>query len=109
MASCCKLLTAGIFCSCHCPHRSGNSDAVNLQQDEYYSLFCSILMNKCYTIKGQRLENWLVCIFQTIGNILLEKVENLQLSAGNRAQRIELKEQIQYGVKFFLLHIHPTV
>ena len=60
MASCCKLLTAGIFCSCHCPHRSGNIDAINLQQDEYYSLFCSILMNKCYTIKGQRLENWLV-------------------------------------------------
>ena len=66
-------------------------------------------MNKCYTIKDQRLENWLVCIFQTIGNILLEKVENLQLSTGNRAQRIELKEQIQYGVKFVLLHIHPTV
>ena len=109
MTSCCKLLTAGILCSCHCPHRSAHSAAINLQQEEYYSLFCSILMNKCYTIKGQRLENWLVCVFQTIGNILLEKVEDLQLSTGNRAQRIELKEQIQHGVRFVLLHIHPAI
>ena len=27
-------------------------------------------MEKCYILKGQRLENELVCMFQAIGNIL---------------------------------------
>ena len=33
-------------------------------------------MEKCYTFKGQNLENGLSCIFQSIGNILLQKVQS---------------------------------
>ena len=34
-------------------------------------------MEKCYTFKGQSLEKGLSCIFQAIGNILLQKVHDL--------------------------------
>ena len=30
-------------------------------------------MEKCYTFKGQRLEHGLSCLFQAIGNILLQR------------------------------------
>ena len=33
-------------------------------------MFVSIGTEKCYTFKGQSLENELSCIFQNIGNIL---------------------------------------
>ena len=48
MAGCCKLLGARILCSCNCPFRSGHNV----------------------------LENGLSCIFQALGNILLQKVQN---------------------------------
>jgi len=51
--------------------RLGYEVPVNLQQHKGYSL--SILMEKCYTVKGQSLDNRLSCIFQTIGNTLVEK------------------------------------
>ena len=56
MASCCKLLGAGILCSCSCPCRSGHNAPINFQQDKCYFLFCNFLMDKCYTFKGQSLE-----------------------------------------------------
>jgi len=33
-------------------------------------------MEKCLTFKDQYLENELSCIFQTIGNMLLQKVQS---------------------------------
>ena len=33
-------------------------------------------MEKCYTFKGQSPETRLSCIFQAIGNILLQKVQS---------------------------------
>ena len=51
--------------------RLGYEVPVNLQQHKGYSL--SILTEKCYTVKGQSLDNRLSCIFQTIGNTLVEK------------------------------------
>ena len=39
VAGCCKLLVAGILCSCSCPHRSGHNVPINLQQDKCYYLF----------------------------------------------------------------------
>ena len=41
MAGCCKLLGAGILCSYSCPCRSGHSVPVNLQEDNFYFLFCN--------------------------------------------------------------------
>ena len=43
MAGCCRLLGAGILCSCSCPGRSGHNVPVDLQQDKCYSLFCNFL------------------------------------------------------------------
>ena len=58
---------SGILYSCNCPHRSGHTIPINPQQDKCYSLFCNfliaILMGKCYTLKGQSLENGLFYIF----------------------------------------------
>ena len=39
-------------------------------------LFISIWMEECYTFKGQSLQTGLSCIFQAIGNILLQKVQS---------------------------------
>ena len=63
-------------------------------------------MLKYYTFKHQSLDNGLSCIFQAIGNIFFYKDEApARLSTGNKAHRLELNEQIQYGVGFvfFLL------
>ena len=72
----CRLLGAGILCSCSCPRRSGHSVPVNLQQDKCYSLFCNFLFLYEWTLKGQSPENRLSCIFQAIGNILLQKAQS---------------------------------
>ena len=44
-------------------------------------LFISIGVEKCYTLKDQSLENGLSCIFQALGNILLQKVQSQPDSA----------------------------
>ena len=44
-------------------------------------------MKKCYTFKGKSLENRLFCMFQAIGNILLQKVQ----SQHYKAQAMEYK------------------
>ena len=75
MAICCKLLGAGIHC---CQSRSGYNVPVNLQPDKGCSLFCSFLSlyewKSVITLKGQRLENELSCLFQVIIIILFLKV-----------------------------------
>ena len=43
MAGCCRLLGAGILCSCSCPCRPVHHVPVNLQQDKCHSLFCNYL------------------------------------------------------------------
>ena len=40
VVSCCKLLGAGILCSCSCPCGSSHNVPINLQQDKC-SLFCN--------------------------------------------------------------------
>ena len=54
---CCTLLGVGILCA----PSSSHDVPINLQQNKCYSLFCnfliSIRMEKCYTLKGQSLEN----------------------------------------------------
>ena len=40
---CCKLLGAGILCSCPCPHKAGQDIPVNLQQDRCCSLVCNLI------------------------------------------------------------------
>lgn len=59
-------------------------------------------MGKCYTFKGQSLENQLWCIFQCISNIPLRRCFTSMTKRGNKAQRLELKEQIQCGAKCVL-------
>ena len=44
-------------------------------------LFISIWMEKGYTFKDQSLENRFLCIFQAVGNILLQKVQSQHDSA----------------------------
>ena len=72
---CCKLFGVRILCSYNSPPcRFGDNVPINFQQDECYSLFCnflSVVNGKCYTFKGQSLEN--ACIFQTLGNIPVAK------------------------------------
>ena len=70
-----KLLGAGILCSCSCPSRSGHHVPVNFQQDKCYSLFCKFFSLFKWILKSQSPENRLSCIFQVIGNILLQKVQ----------------------------------
>ena len=72
---CCRLLGAGILCSCSCSPRSGCDVPVNLQQDKCYSLFCNFLSLYEWTLEGQSPENRLSCIFQAVGNILSQKVQ----------------------------------
>ena len=48
--------------------RLGYEVPVNLQQHKGYSL--SILTEKCYTVKGQSLDNESSCLSEAIGNIL---------------------------------------
>ena len=63
--------------------RLGYDVPVNLQQHKGY--FLSIRMEKCYTVKGQSLDNRLSCIFQTIGNTRRKS---------NRIKRLKLKKLI---------------
>ena len=72
MADYCKLLDAGILCSYSCPSRSDHNVSVTRQLlFSVLQLFVSMRMGKCYTFKGQSLENGLYYVFQGIGNILL--------------------------------------
>ena len=48
-------------------------------------------MEKCFTLKGQSLENRLSCIFQARGNIVSQGAEPAGLSTGNNAQGLELQ------------------
>ena len=81
---CCKFLDVRILCSCSYPDRPGQNVPINLQQDKCYSLFCNSLPLyewKSCTLKGQSLENGLLCIFQALGNFLL--VINLEQKQWN--------------------------
>ena len=70
-----------ILCSYSYPHRSGHNVPVNFQQDDCYSLFCNFLSlyqwKSVIPLKGkpgkQRIEKGLLCVFQAIGNILLQR------------------------------------
>ena len=48
-------------------------------------------MGKCYTLKGQSLENGLYYVFQGIGNILLQKVQNQHGKAQTIEHRVRVK------------------
>ena len=82
VVSCCKLLGVGILCSCSCPHRSGHDAPVNLQQDTCHFLFCNFFsLNEWKSVKplkvrALRMDYPLHCLFQAIGNILLQKVQS---------------------------------
>lgn len=88
MVSFCRLLDVRLLCSCTCPHRSGHDLLVNLQKDKCYSLFCNFLYLYEWTFKDQSSENMLSCIFQAIGNILLQKVQNHDDSAQEKKELI---------------------
>ena len=81
VVSCFKLLSVlwwlqeqRILCSCSCPARSGQDVPVNLQQDKCNSLSCNFLSLYEWILKSQSPENRLSCIFQAIGNVLLQMV-----------------------------------
>ena len=63
-------------------------------------LFISIWMGKCYTFKGQSLENGKISreIYS-----FTKGAELAWLNSGNRAQRLEPTEYIQHGVRFVAL------
>ena len=48
-------------------------------------------MGKCYTFKGQSLENGLYYVFQGIGNILLQRVQNQHGKAQTTEHRVRAK------------------
>ena len=68
---CCKLLGVGVLCSCSHPLgvRSQNSrkPLIRLFFAVILQLFIFIQMEKCYTFKGQSLQNVLSYIFQISG------------------------------------------
>ena len=95
MASCCKLLSAGILCSCSCSWMCGHNVPINLQQDNCYFIFCNFLF--LYEWKSViplkvSLENGLSCIFQAIGNILLQKCRANKTKHRQESTGLELKE-----------------
>jgi len=51
-------------------------------------------MEKCYALKGQSLENGLLCIFQAMATFFYKAAEPAWLSTGNQAQGVELQKQI---------------
>lgn len=53
----------------------------------------------------QNLENGLSCVFQAIGNRILQWYRANMTSMGNRAQKLELKK---HPVRFVLLCYKPT-
>ena len=85
MASFCKFIGAGIFCSYSCPHRSGHNVPYKPPTRQMLflalQLLISICMGKCYSFKVRALRTGLSCIFQSIGNILLQKVQSQHDSA----------------------------
>ena len=105
--ACWKLLSTGILCSCSCPPWSGGNVPINFQKNKCYCLCCNFLSlyewKSVIVLKARALE-WTARMFQAIGNSFLTKgTESAGLSTGNRAQRLELKEQNQYGSRFVLL------
>ena len=72
--SCCEFFGVWILCSCSYPCRSGHNVLVNLQQ----MLFSVLQLLSLYewTLQGQSPEKTLSCIFQAIGNVLLQKVQS---------------------------------
>ena len=72
-------------------------------------LFVSVWMRKGYTFQGQSPENRLPWIFQAIGNILLQRCRASMTKQSNKAQGLELKQQIQHGVRFVLLPNHRMI
>ena len=45
------------------------------------------------------------CVFQAVGGIPFQDAEPAGVSTGNRAHRFELKQELQYGVRFVLCYI----
>ena len=76
IVSCWKLLGVRTLCSCSCLYRSGHDVFVNLHQDKCYSLFCNFSCLYEGTLKDHNPKNRLSYIFQTIGNIFLQKVQS---------------------------------
>lgn len=65
----CQLLGAGRLW----PSRSGHDVPIYLQQNKMLfsaNFLISVLMEKCYTLEAQSLENGLFCIIQAVSNIL---------------------------------------
>ena len=106
--ACWKLLSTGMLCSCSSPPQPGRNVPINFQQNKCYSLFCNFLSlyewKRVIALKLRALE-WLACMFQALGNSFLTKgTESARLSTGNKAHRLELKEQNQYGSRFVLCY-----
>ena len=45
------------------------------------------------------------CVFQAVGSIPFQGAEPAGVGTGNRAHRFELKQELQYGVRFVLCYI----
>ena len=45
------------------------------------------------------------CVFQVVGRIPFQGAEPAGVSTGNRAHRLELKQELQYGVRFVLCYL----
>ena len=89
---CCKLLGAGILCSCSYLYGPGHHVPINLQQNMLFSvlqLFISVWMDSL------RSEPWEQAILHISGYWQYSFSKNAEpawLSTGNKAQRLKVKE-----------------
>ena len=106
MAGCYKLLGAGLLCSQGCPGRSGHNVPINLQQDKCYFLSCNFL-SLCeqksvipIMIQSGRksLENGPSCVFQAIGNILLQSMTKATEPKGQLKELSNMEPDLFFSV-----------
>ena len=76
VAVCCKLLDAGVLCSCRCLCRLSLCSCKPPTRQMSFSARKLLICVYAWTLKYQSPENGLSCVFQAIGNILLEKVQS---------------------------------
>ena len=96
VAGCCKLLGAGILCSCSCPCRSGHDVPINLPRDKCYSLFCNFSClyewKSATPLKVRALRMGYPVYFRLPATFFHKGAEPAWLSTGNRAQGLALKD-----------------
>ena len=83
--------------------RSRHHIPINLQNRKIISRV-KIVISLIVKPRSQSPGKELWCVFQAVGGIPFQDAEPAGVSTGNRAHRFELKQELQYGVRFVLCY-----